>query len=170
MSEMKWVSQEELFGLKGLPETPFSVAFPAMADQQRRVRAEAARAEILPGGNVAILVNPQEMGTIYGPWDCALPSKGVKIVIYVEDPHGTPPNPKVKGHNLGVARCSNVNAPRADHPKLRAIVEAAGETKEWFADPTGSYFARGAERPMDTPSKVNPRTLAEAAARLFTED
>jgi hypothetical protein len=55
-----------------------------------------------------------------------------------------------------------------DHPEICAVVEAAGEAKEWFAHTAGFLFCRGSRKARaENPSKVKPRTLAEAAAKLL---
>lgn len=120
---------------------------------RERARAEAAeKAEILPGGAVAIVTNAREFATN----GVLFEDHGVRVIIYVD------------GHNLGVIREGSETL-RMDHTELRAVVEAADEMDEWFAHPTGFLFCRGSRKaPAENPSRVDPRSLAEVAARLLT--
>jgi hypothetical protein len=117
---------------------------------RQRAKTEADRAEVLPGGKVAIVVNSREFAT-----NGILFERGVRAIVYVD------------GNNLGIIREGSETL-RMDHPELRAIVKAAGETNEWFAHPTGFLFCRGSRKaPVENSSKVNPRALAEVAAKLL---
>lgn len=116
-----------------------------------RGETEADRAEILPGGKVAMVVNSKEFAT-----NGILFERGVRIIVYQD------------GHNLGLIR-SGEEILRMDHPEFKAVVESAGELTEWFAHPAGFLFCRGSRKaPAENPSKVNPRTLAEVAAKLVS--
>ena len=118
---------------------------------RQRAVAEADRAEILEGGKVAIVVNSREFATNGILFD----ERGVRVIVYVDR------------NNLGLIRQADVTL-RMDHPELRAIVEEAGEADEWFAHPAGFLFCRGSRKaPAESPSKVNPRVLAETVARLL---
>lgn len=118
---------------------------------RQRAMVEADKAEILPGGKVAIVTNSREFATN----GILFEERGVRVIVYVD------------GHNLGVIRHGDESL-RMDHAELRAVVDAAGETSEWFAHPAGFLFCRGSRKaPAVNPSKVNPRTLAEVAARLL---
>jgi len=116
-----------------------------------RARMEADRAEIIGDGKVAIVVNSREFATngiLFG-------ERGIRVIVYVD------------GNNLGLVR-NRDELLRMDHPELRAVVEAAGEQKEWFAHPAGFLYCRGSYKaPAKSPSKVNPRQLAEVAAQLL---
>ncbi len=117
---------------------------------RQRAVAEADRAEVLEGGKVAIVVNSQEFAT-----NGILFDRGVRVIVYVDR------------NNLGLIRC-NGETLRMDHPELRAIVEDAGEADEWFAHPAGFLFCRGSRKaPAKSPSKVDPRVLAETIAHLL---
>lgn len=119
---------------------------------RQRAEMEAAKAEILPGGKVALVINSREFGTNGFLFE----KRGVKIIVYVD------------GNNIGVVRGDNGSALRADDPQIRTIVEAAGELDEWFAHPAGFLFCRGSRKaPATTPSQVDPRELALAAYSLF---
>lgn len=116
----------------------------------RRAEKEADKAEILPGGKVAIVTNAKERGTT-----SALYRRGVRFIIFV------------KGNDLGITR-ERTETLRTDHPELRAVVEKAGEISEWYPHPAGFLFCRGSDRcRAETPSKVNPRELAKIAAQLL---
>jgi hypothetical protein len=118
---------------------------------RQRARAEADRAEILDGGKVAIVVNSREFATNGILYE----ERGVRVIVYVD------------GNNLGLIRHGD-EALRMDHAELRAVVEDASEVDEWFAHPAGFLFCRGSRKvPAENPSKVDPRTLAETAARLL---
>lgn len=118
---------------------------------RQRAAAEADKAEIVGGGKVAIVVNSREFATN----GILFEERGVRVIVYVD------------GHNLGLIRHGDESL-RMDHAELRAVVEAAGETGEWFAHPAGFLYCRGSRKaPAENPSKVNPRTLAEIAARLL---
>lgn len=118
---------------------------------RQRATAEADKAEILDGGKVAIVVNSREFATN----GILFEERGIRVIVYID------------GHNLGIIRHGDESL-RMDHAELRAVVEAAGEQSEWFAHPAGFLFCRGSRKaPAENPSKVNPRTLAEVAARLL---
>jgi hypothetical protein len=118
---------------------------------RERAKAESDRAEVLPGGKVAIVTNAREFATN----GLLFEERGVRVIVYVD------------GNNLGVIRHGDESL-RMDHPEIRAIVEAVGETSEWFAHPAGFLFCRGSRKaPAKNPSKVNPRKLAEVAAKLL---
>ena len=118
--------------------------------RQRAVK-EADRAEILPGGQVAIVTNSREYATngiLFG-------ERGVRVIVYVD------------GHNLGVIRHGDEQL-RMDHPTIKSVVAEAGEAAEWFAHPAGFLYCRGSRKaPAQSPSRVDPRTLAEAARALL---
>jgi hypothetical protein len=119
---------------------------------RQRAAAEADKAEILDGGKVAIVVNSREFATN----GVLFEERGVRVIIYVD------------GNNLGAIRHSD-ELLRMDHAELRAVVEADGEASEWFAHSAGFLFCRGSRKaPAENPSKVNPRTLAEVAAKLLS--
>lgn len=117
---------------------------------RQRAIIEAKRAQILNGGRVAICQDNQEFAT-----NGILFEQGVRAIVYVDGP------------NLGVIREGSVTI-RMDHPIIRAVVKKAGEKvgdgdDQWFAHPAGFLFCRGSRKaPAETPSRVNPRALAEA--------
>lgn len=120
---------------------------------RQRAKVEADKAEILEGGKVAIVVNSREFATN----GILFEERGVRVIVYVD------------GYNLGVIRHGDESL-RMDHPEIRAVVEetAESELKEWFAHSAGFLFCRGSRKaPVESPSKVTPRALAEAAARLL---
>jgi len=118
---------------------------------RQRATAEADKARVLDGGKVAIVINSQEFATN----GILFEERGIRVIVYVD------------GHNLGVIRHGDESL-RMDHAELRAVVEAAGEASEWFAHPAGFLFCRGSRKaPAENPSRVNPRMLAEVAAKLL---
>ena len=118
---------------------------------RQRAVDEAARAEIV-GGKVAIVRDSREFATN----GVLFEEHGVRVVVYVD------------GHNLGVIRHGDESL-RMDHPALAAVVEAAGETSEWFAHSAGFLFCRGSRKaPAACASMVNPSELARVAAKLIS--
>jgi len=118
---------------------------------RQRATVEADKAEILEGGKVAVVVNSREFATN----GVLFEERGVRVIVYAD------------GKNLGIIREGSETL-RMDHPEFRAVVEAAGETSEWFAHPEGFLFCRGSRKaPALTSSKTSPRTLAEVAVKLL---
>lgn len=116
-----------------------------------RAVAEAEKAEILSGGKVAIVRDAREFATN----GVLFEDHGVRVIVYAE------------GHNLGLIREGSETL-RMDHPDFRSIVEAVGETNDWFAHPAGFLFCRGSRKaPAASPSRINPRDLAEIAVKLL---
>lgn len=115
-----------------------------------RAEKEADRAELIGNGQVAICRDNREFAT-----NGILFERGVRVIVYQD------------GYNLGLIRAGDEEL-RMDDPELRAVVEAAGELNEWFAHPAGFLFCRGSRKaPAETPSRVDPRKLAEAADSLL---
>ncbi|MEK7532531.1 MAG: hypothetical protein AAB579_02930 [Patescibacteria group bacterium] len=120
---------------------------------RQRAAAEADKAEILDGGKVAIVVNSREFATN----GVLFEERGVRVIIYVD------------GHNLGLIREGSETL-RMDHPEFCAVAEAEGEASEWFAHSAGFLYCRGSRKaPAESSSRVNPRVLAEVAARLLKQ-
>jgi len=97
-------------------------------------------------GQVAILYDPipGDMGRLF--------DAGASAVVYVD------------GVNLGVSRRRGVEA-RIDGDEVRTLIEEKARDEEWFFHPAGYLVARGTYKsPIDTPSKVSPEDLADAAA------
>lgn len=118
---------------------------------RQRARVEANKAEILPGGKVAIVKNSGEFGTN----GVLFEERGVRVIVYLD------------GNNLGLIRHGEESL-RMDHPDLRAVVETAGESKEWFAHSAGFLFCRGSRKaPANNRSSVDPRHLAVVASGLL---
>jgi hypothetical protein len=137
-----WVIQHMEVIFKGLLKT---------ARARQRAAKEAEGMEILPGGKVALVVNAKEFGTNAALFD----HHGIRVIVYVD------------GCNVGVVREGSETL-RMDHPAFRDIVEAAGESAEWFAHEAGFLFCRGSRKAVQTTrSRVNPRQLAEVAAQLL---
>jgi len=68
----------------------------------------------------------------------------------------------VDGMNIGVIRRDDVST-RMDHPRIREVVETAGEAGEWFAHPAGFLYCRGSRKaPATSRSRVTARELGEA--------
>lgn len=64
------------------------------------------------------------------------------------------------GNNIGLLTKSGL---RADSPEVLRVIASAGESREWFAHPTGFMIARGTRKdPKITESKVDPYKLALA--------
>jgi len=119
--------------------------------RHRAVAEVSEKAEIRPGGKVAIVTNAREFATN----GVLFEDHGVRVIVYVD------------GHNLGVIREGSETL-RMDHPEIRAVVEATGELSDWFAHPAGFLFCRGSRKaPAEDPSRVDPRSLAEVASRLL---
>lgn len=113
-------------------------------------KKEVKRAEILPGGKVAIIKTENEFLPT-----AELFRKGAKAVVCQD------------GFSLGVIRERNETI-RMDDPSVIAVVESAGEAVEWFAHSAGFLYCRGSRKsPATTPSRVDIRKLAEAVAGLF---
>lgn len=122
-----------------------------------RVRAmrEATRAQFVGVGasRVAVVVNNKEYATNGVLFD----DYGVRAIVYVD------------GDNLGLIR-RDTESLRMDHSDLRKVVEAAGEADQWFAHPAGFLYCRGSRKaPAKSPSRVNPKDLAEAAVKLLSQ-
>lgn len=120
-----------------------------------RAEAEADRAEVLPGGKVAIVRDSREFAT-----NGVLFERGVRVIVYVD------------GMNIGLIRHSDETL-RMDALDFRGTIAVAGEhigddPGGWFAHPAGFLFCRGSRKaPATTPSRVDPRDLAEAARLLL---
>ncbi len=118
---------------------------------RQRAVIEAEKANILPGGKVAIVTNSREFATNGILFD----QKGIKVIVYID------------GFNLGIIREGSVEF-RMDHINFRTIVKNAGEESEWFAHPAGFLFCRGSRKAKaETMSKVDPMVLAEVANNFF---
>jgi hypothetical protein len=118
---------------------------------RQRASVEADKAEVLEGGNVAIVWNSREFATN----GILFEERGVRVIVYVD------------GCNLGLIRHSS-EALRMDNPEFRAVVEKVGETSEWFAHPAGFLYCRGSRKaPAKSASNVSPHALAETAVRLI---
>jgi hypothetical protein len=124
---------------------------------RRRLAAEdeADQAEWV-GSKVAISREAKLAATRF-----VLVERGADVVVYTN------------GCNVGIWRNQGVTL-RMDHPDLVAVVELFGEKVEgnrpdrWFAHPDGFLLCWGdAKAPRTTPSAVDPKALAEAAARLL---
>ena len=119
---------------------------------RERAVSGADQAAILEGGTVAVVVKDSDDPAING---ILFDERGIRVIVYVD------------GDNLGITRCSGESL-RMDHPRIRALVEAAGEADEWYAHPAAFLYCRGSRKaPARTRSKVDPRLLAEAAAGLL---
>ena len=117
---------------------------------KRQARAKAREAEILPGGRVALAIN--------------LP-RSVNGVLFRE--HKISAIVFVSKKNVGVLREGSMTF-RTDDPEIRAVVDAVGEGKEWFAHPKGFLYCRGSSKAVvESESRVNPRALAEATNRVL---
>jgi hypothetical protein len=124
-----------------------------IARQRAAIEAEAAEIIQKPGAKVAIVRDGKEYGTNGVLYD----DHGVDAVVYVD------------GTNLGITRKGDCQIPM-DHPKIRVVVEAAQEASEWFAHPAKYLYCRGSRKaPAETPSKVDPRQLAEAVLSAFPD-
>lgn len=118
---------------------------------RQEAEKEADRAELLADGQVAIVDNSRRYAT-----NGILFNRGVRAIVFIDE------------NNLGVVR-EGQESFRADDPRIRAVVEAAGEVDEWFAHSAGFLFARGTRKaPKFTPSQVNPRDLAQALVEVIS--
>lgn len=108
-------------------------------------------AEILPGGQVAIITNAKHAGAI----NTELFRRGVRAIVFIE------------GMNLGLFRDTHETL-RMDAPEIRALVKKSGEENEWFAHPSGFLYCRGSRKaPAANLSKVDPRALANTIASIL---
>lgn len=140
-----------------------SEIFSGMLENGRaRVRAEieANAAELIGDGLIAI-VRDKEIAT-----NAVLFERGVRIIVYVDTHEGG------DVADIGVVREGSMTL-RMDDPALVAVIHAAGEQLgeddgTWFAHPAGFMLAWGTRKaPATSRSRVNPRDLAMAAARLL---
>ena len=115
-----------------------------------RAQEEVSKAITTSRGLAAVVKDAKEFAT-----NGVLFNSGVRVIIYVD------------GNNLGLTRAQGETL-RMDHPKIREVVEAAGEADEWFAHPAGFLFCRGSRKaPAETPSKVDPLALQSAIESLL---
>jgi len=111
---------------------------------------EAQKAEILPCGKVAIVRDCGQNGV-----NGILFERGIRVIVYVD------------GNNIGLIR-NNEEKTRMDHSDIRAVVEDAGEIKEWFAHTAGFLFCRGSRKaPATNVSKVSPIALAKTMSEIL---
>ena len=126
-----------------------------MLEQGRgRVRAEseADQAEVLPGGQVAIVTDSKEFAT-----NALLFGRGIKIVVYVD------------GFNIGAVR-ANYCQLHLDHDELWSLIASVGEESQWFAHSAGFLLCRGSRKAKaENPSALSARQLAQAIAKLLDE-
>ncbi len=84
---------------------------------------------------------------------------GARMIVFVDE----------RNNALGIHR-KNGESVRTDHPLIRAVVKAAGET-EWFAHTAGFLFSCGSRKaPMKTMSRIRPEDLANAARKALAEE
>jgi hypothetical protein len=118
---------------------------------RQRALEEADRAEMIGDGSVAIVTDALEPTTNA----VLMKERGVRVIVYVNGP------------NMGLLRAEKESL-RMDHRSIRAVVREAGEEAQWFSHPMGFLYARGTRKqPVDTPSRVDPRELAEVIAALL---
>lgn len=120
--------------------------------QAQEVRQKANDMERLgPNGEVAIAIGDEEglTGRLF--------TLGALMVVFVQ------------GNNVGVLRSNQLNI-RADHPAVRAVIDEAGETDEWFFHEDGRIACRGTRKAAAADlSTVDVRELAEACLRALQE-
>ncbi|MFA4954078.1 MAG: hypothetical protein WC641_02100 [Patescibacteria group bacterium] len=122
--------------------------FLALHKESEEANLYAKEAEIV-AGKVPILRSSNPSAST------ALFQRGYKVLVYID------------GNSLGLLRENRENL-RMDRDEFREIVKQAGEEQEWYAHPSGFLYCRGSRKaPAQTPSRVDPRALAEAAARLL---
>ncbi|GIU69144.1 MAG: hypothetical protein KatS3mg002_0380 [Candidatus Woesearchaeota archaeon] len=96
-------------------------------------------------GPVALIYGAKEFGT-----NGELFKRGAKAIVYID------------GYNIGVIKASTVEA-RMDHPYIRNVIGSEG----WFFHPAGFMAAWGSRKsPATTPSRVDPKRLAEVVAQV----
>jgi len=118
-----------------------------------RAAAEADMAEVVTSEsgnvNVAIVRGARERGT-----NAELYGRGVHAIVFAD------------GNNLGLTR-PPTHSFRVD---TDAVKEVIGDEEGWFYHPAGFLAARGSfKAPATSPSAVDPRALAEAAAESIDE-
>lgn len=120
---------------------------------KRRAIEEAKNVKRFAGGLVALKENCNEPGV-----DQLLFEEGVWAIVFIEK------------MNIGILRGPDRSV-RMDASEVRKVVEAAGETDEWFAHPAGFLYCRGSRTAKaTTPSKVNPLELVNALDLAFASD
>lgn len=103
---------------------------------------------LLPSGKIAIINQPGDLRFAH------LFPDSVIFYIYVD------------GNNLGISRMAG-KIP-ANHPKIRELIEFAGEKSSWFATPDGRLYCHGSRKsPQENASCVDPMELAKALDRLL---
>ena len=118
------------------------------------VTSEAEQAEVK--GKVAIVRDSKEFATN----GILFSDYGVKAVVFVD------------GNNMGITRARDVKVP-CSNEHTRAVIEASGEGwqddgGQWFAHSAGFLLARGTHKaPMESPSSIAPRELAEAMSKAL---
>lgn len=116
-----------------------------------RAQDETKKAVWFARGKVALLVDGLEESTMG-----RLFRMGAQIVVYSN------------ASGLGAVRDSKITDLNVATSEVLAVIEAAGEKDDWFIHTAGFIVARGTRKaPAKTPSRVNPRDLAEAVAKLF---
>ncbi|MEK7066260.1 MAG: hypothetical protein AAB965_01645, partial [Patescibacteria group bacterium] len=118
------------------------------------------------GGKVALVFNKESPKTHYYLWNW-----GVEAVVFVDH----------KRNSIGVLRnkfmekiiCNDGTEFVASHPKIREIVESAGETigesdAFWFVHPGNWLFSHGTKKArQERSSKVNPMDLIRVLEELL---
>ena len=118
---------------------------------------EASRMELFADGRVALVRDKRYSRTDHILWE-----RGVLAIVYVD------------GFNLGVLRRGGSGFSlrdgsdfRADHPKIREVVERSGDTS-WFAHSKGFLYCRGSRKaPAETSSNVDPQELIKVISNLL---
>lgn len=75
----------------------------------------------------------------------------------------------IQGNNLGILFKDDLveKGIRADHPKIKKVIEGAGELDDWFAHPAGYMFSWGSRKaPKDKMSSVDPYELAKVIEEI----
>ena len=134
-----------------LCDAMFSILNGMLANGRARIRARKSADECWRTGcgRVAIMENmPHAVADV-------LFGRGVRVIVYVD------------GNNIGIYRGKKETV-RMDDPRIRKVVDDAGELSEWFIHSSGFLFCRGSRKaPVAAPSLVVPRDLALAAAEVL---
>lgn len=122
-----------------------------------RLKAEQ-EADVLPqyfaSGKIVFLDNARYRATSY-----IVRKRGALLVVYRD------------GNNLGVTSNASLgDRLRMDHPRIKALIEAAGESADWHCPKDGRFCSHGTSKsPAERPSRVNVQELIAILEELLAE-
>lgn len=136
-----------------------------------RAEKEADRAELFGGDQVALVRDKEEARTDHVLWD-----RGVKAVVYVDSARNSIGVLRTRRDRRRGVPCNDGTAFSASHPRVREVIERAGEAigdfgADWFAHPSGFLFCHGSRKAsVAAPSKVDPMDLIKVLVELLGVD